>query len=235
MPKEASRPEVTHAEYQALYADRLRQVFACYARLGIAARLVGSLGMAASLRTPITSFSNEYSRLKDIDVVLLLNPSQETERITREAVLCATPVPLEEHFKGQVRITGSTAFITYKDIVWEVSSAVFAEYQGSVFNAEVPTFNPNTLFHLTALSGFLRPKDFHALHRLARGMKNQPDLLPEQLFVPFHELNRERQRRYKVDQVMGNLRWCYHTKAPIPVRKALSTITEPVWHAVKRD
>ncbi|MBI3980671.1 hypothetical protein HY345_01615 [Candidatus Microgenomates bacterium] len=233
---ESHTPIASIQEMQSIYLERLEKIFSLYQRAGVDARLIGSLGAGVSLNQPLTSFYDEFQRLRDIDIVLLNETSSaEQPTIKQKASLLAWPLTLEEHFRHQIFLQGPVAAIRYKEIAFRVDPVVFSLRSYRLGNIIIPSFDPNTLFHITALYGFMRPKDLKNMLRLRRAIKNRADVLPETLFEPFHRLNIERTKRYKADQVMGHLRWCYHHSFPIPVRKTLSAITVPVWKKIKGD
>jgi hypothetical protein len=236
MPKESYQPEMPNREYEALYGNRLKQLIALYERAGVDLRIVGSIGRAASIGVPVTNFRDEYGKLRDVDFVVV-SPADPSllDQLLDEAVRRTWPIQAEEHFKGQIIIGTDSAVIRYKKLTREIDPSVFARFDGHLMGVTIPTFHPQTLLYLTGLSGFMRPKDFYNMTQFARDIENIPTRLPDTLFEPFNDLSREREQTYRIDELMGRLRWFYHTNVPVPVRNSLSRISEPVWHAIKGD
>ena len=219
-------------EFEQIYRSRLYEVFSFFEKKGVDARLTGSLGRTASLRVNLQDLNAETGKL-DIDLLILDSRGNDHTDIIKEAKRTVAPIHLEEVFNGQITLNDSTASIRYKDLTVVVDPTVFSKHQGQIFGIDVPTLDPNTLFHLTSLYGVLRPKDFYDLRKFARYF-NKANVLEERLFLPFHELNKARQNKYKLNQYVGQLRWCYLNEVPEPARELLSPITKPIWNTIRR-
>lgn len=239
MSTESPNPEhQRNSEYQELYSERLDAMFGLYDQYDIDARLIGSLGRSAALGQPVTNFTGEYGGPKDVDIIILPRQGQDSaliDRVTQEATETMLPIAVDEHYKGQVVLTDQGAQIKYKGLVKDVDPRVFERREANFLDTRVPTLDPNTLFHLTILHGALRPKDLQNLGRFLQNMPDTSEMLPEELFAPFDELGSEIKSTHRKDLTLGRLRWNYHTRTPVPVRKALSKVTEPVWHKLRKD
>lgn len=207
-----------------------------YKNHGVTTVPVGSLGRMISVENDNLTLVNPLSgRTRDIDLMCIKCSSTDAEKRTlfEEAKNLALPFTLEEHFDGKVQLYDEGATIRYKDIVLSVNPRIFGirNVQFSEFN--IDTLDPRTLFHLTALYGPMKPKDFLELISFGRHLRRYPQTLPEEFFEPFHDIAREVKKRYPTDILIGKLRWLYHRKVPFDKRVTLSRIVIPVRRIIK--
>lgn len=235
MPAERVRPEISHGEYEKLYKDRLNKLFGFYSERNIDARLAGSLGRDAALRLPRKDYTIETDKIKDIDIVIYNAPEQNvTEEVIQQAKEVAYPIPVDTLPKQSILVTAEQAAITHKAISLPVDQAVFDVHYGEVMGATVPTFDPNTLFHMTALYGKLRPKEQQQLKRFLNIVREREiATLPEELFMPFHDLIRMRREKYPVRNKLEELRLGYYQAVPPSVRGAIYPITSTLWNRIQ--
>lgn len=204
-------------------AGSLTQVFRVYRENGIEVRLIGSVGIAAALHeAPICPH--------DIDILTLPNPEQDTTTTYKRAKALAYPLGLDDLFRNKIAYNGETWAIKYREIELEVDPRVFAEREGSIHGVGVPTLDPNSLYHLGMLYGSFRPKDLKSLKALRKKIRAQSDSLPDEIFEPFHELDRMRREMYPNDKFMAGINWIYQRYMP----KSLRTAAKPVLGALKQ-
>lgn len=209
---------------------RIRTVQDFYKTQGVVTVLVGSLGRMISVEDNNIAFTNPLSgRIRDIDLMCIRCPQAERKTILfQEAKNLASPFTLEEHFDGKVELKDQDTIIRYKDIALPVNQRIFNVKRVSLCGFSIDTLDPSTLFHLTALYGPMKPKDFLELIRFGRQVRKYSDVLPEALFNSFHDLARKIEKRYPNDILIGKLRWLYHRKVNYDKRVALSRIVIPV-------
>lgn len=199
----------------------IQDVLSYYQDRGLDARLIGSLGRQASLRT-----QNPIVRVRsDIDI-LLLNTDENTPAIIRK---------VQQIVKHDVQINfflqkEEKSFIKYRDILVEIDPIILQLRIGSLAGRLIHTLDPNLLFHLTALYLSMRPKDKISSMKYAREIRKNGDCLPEELFKPFHTLMDLKKERYPLDTIVGQLQYFYLKKVPKP----LSYVLTPMLGEIKR-
>jgi hypothetical protein len=214
-------------------ASKIAEIQELYNSNGINVALVGSLGRYASIcQDPPTLSCPEG--IKDADMMVLGPLKKRPDGFTKQINLLAHPFTSHEHFGESVLFENGGTLIRYKDIELNVNPKIFQIRKGVLFGVEVDTLDPNTLFHLGALYGPFRPKDWKALLDFGRRTRRRPDILPENLFEPFHRLAYLREKRYPKDTLIGKARWAYHKKVSYRRRVSLSRIVAPTRSVISR-
>lgn len=214
-------PKIEHKVDESLprlIGDRINRVQDYYSQFGLTAVLVGSLGRSASVKRDPKSLET-YEGFKDIDFLILGNQTQEeAKQREAEAINIAYPIRTEEHFRDKVVVEDGKTFIKYKDIKVQIDPRVLTPRKGLIFGTEVDTLDPNTVFHLTALYGPIRYKDWNSLINFGREIRQSENVIPEELFEPFHKLTKEREDKYPNDTIIAKLKWLYHKHVPYEKR-----------------
>lgn len=215
-----------------LQVTKLRQVSKLHREANMDTRLVGSWGRAAVFNTSLPMSHGDYGGHRDLDVVVLKYPNEtvKTSVIKNSRILCS-PVVFEEHFSSQISFTPNTSTIRYRDLSYEVDSEIFESYTVNFSDFVIYSFDPKTLLYLTNLYGPPRPKDTTVWEEFIP-MAQKISRLPDYLFEPFRELERDRKRKYPNEDRLAQLRWEYHSKVPLRLRRVLATVTVPLWNRV---
>lgn len=204
-----------------------------YRRKGYDARVGGSLGKYASLNQTPPNFRSEYG-IRDLDLIVV-GPYDRTklDEITQEARKLTGLVKIDVQLHNALLLKeDGKAYISRPGVELEVHRKVFDLYVGKAYGVDLPTFLSETNFHMLAVYGHLRPKDFHNLLSFGRELRNREPNLPEELYEPFHRLYQEKKKRNPLlEKSMGALVWYYSKWVPVRVRAQIVPIIEPVWHA----
>ncbi|MGA2968167.1 MAG: hypothetical protein ABSD69_03305 [Candidatus Levyibacteriota bacterium] len=218
----------------AIMADCLTRVFDVFENYGIDARLVGSLGRFASISKDPPSLDSvvDKGKLKDIDVVIFSPDRARATEATEMAREAALPCKLDICF-GTSTSEETPHSIQHKDISVDVDPKVFEKREGHILGITVPTLNPNTLFHLHDGVPFNR-KTFRNLYNFRREIRNRGDLLPEEMYAPFHEFRDVVKQIHPNDVRLVGLRIFYHAHVPKGIRNIILPITSKIRGGIER-
>lgn len=217
------------------FRERLIGILRLFSQNNIDLRLVGSLGRSASLSKDPDTLRSERG-LRDVDTMIIQRDNQRVKDEIALAKTIASPFKFEEHFIGKIIQQGTKQYVTYKDIRVEVDPRVFDVYEGFLFGIKVPTFHPETLFHLSALYGTIRPKDFKALLAFSRALREKKadsQTLTEDLFEPFHKLSDLRRSLYPMDTFLGDAKYWYQNHFSYNTRRHLAHVVHPTRRLIK--
>lgn len=233
--KEQAAWAVPAVELEKALADRIENIFGLYQNHGITICLIGSLGRAASISENPNKLTSEKG-LRDIDILVPKRLGNEIlyRNLEIQAQKLASPFWLEELLIGKIIESSDETSIRYKNIKIPVDPTIFEPKESFLFGTRVTTLDPNTLFHLTLLYGSFRPKDLKQLLPFARKLKNRKDILPEELFRPFHALSMARREAYPKEKYIGKLKWVYHKNVPYEMRRRLNFVMRPARKVIKK-
>ncbi|MDP3941782.1 MAG: hypothetical protein Q8Q49_05760 [bacterium] len=204
-------------------SNRLRALVDFYQSHSLDARLIGSTGRYAIFQQNPPDTRTQHGQ-RDFDFLLLgFDQDAGGKAILQEARKIASPIYVDHFRQTEKRIVAGedTAVIRYRNITCAVDPRIFELREGKVFGVVVPTFDPNTLFHLQAIATFARPKDLQAFVEFRRAYMTMPDVLPEELFQPFHELAELRMTQYPHDAFINEFALWYRTHLPGRIKHAL--------------
>jgi len=201
---------------------------------GLNVGFIGSIGRSLSISSQLPEMQKKYNSnvyYRDIDLAVV---GQESDRKHSFSLLekvrkIAYPFPVE--ISKFIKSDGERTSISYRELEYEISPEIFKKHNVNLDGINIPTFDPNTLFHLAALYLGLRPKDFKNLLDYNRMVRNKRNILPEELFESFHKLIQEKHRIYPVDNYIAQLRDFYVGNCPILIKKCVS----PLLNVVKNN
>jgi hypothetical protein len=224
----------TEGEKGMLIRDRLPKVFTVFEQYGLDARLVGSLGRYASIdQDPPVFSSPNHGGIKDIDVIFTSPDKTRVEEALSAARAEAYPCKVDNGLGGVVQFNEKAVTLVYKNIAVPVDSSIFEKRRGHILGTVVSTFNPRTLFYLHEFNG-LNPKLFSDLLAFSRLIREREDLLPENMFAPFHEIRRLRKQIYPGEVKIDKIRRSYYRAVPDRIRRKISPVTRPASHLLER-
>ncbi len=242
MERFALRPNIqTESSPQIRLTDaqvglRILSVVDFYRSHGLDPRLIGSTGRYAALRQdPPDTRTQEGGR--DFDFVILTTRTQRRERgfrdLLTEAKAHTFPIHLDlfQQVSQGIILERGHSYIRYRDISLEVDQRVFESRRGHIFGVDVPTFDPNTLFHLQALFAGSRREDIPKLLEFRQQLMKLEDILPENLFAPFHEMAALRRTRYPNDILFNEFTAFYRAHLPRDFRKSVNPVAKKIKQA----
>ncbi len=206
-------------------ARRITDVVRVYQDAGYDPRLIGLFGRQASLNTDVPSVTRNNGAYRDIDLTVLSIPAgRDIASLDHEARHIAYPIGLDTFNSLFVNNANGATSIRYKGILLPIDPKVIESREGHLADVAIPTFNPRTLFHLSALYISMRSKDKTSLLQFGRNMRNATDLLPEELFEPFHHMMDIKRREYPLDMFVVALHDFYSNYCPSTIRQKLHPI-----------
>jgi len=209
---------------------RLEKVFGVFQDYGLDARLVGSLGRSASISVDppdVDSSDRINNGIKDIDIMFMSGDRARINQALQAAKDVSAPCRVDEHFEGIVSIGQEGILLRHKSISVPVNPQVLEKREGHILGVTVPTFNPRTIFHLTEFNG-LTPKMFRNHHAFLKLIKSREDLLPEEMFEPFHAVYDEQRKHYPRELTIRKIRNFYHRHVPENLRIFVSPVVRRI-------
>ncbi|GEM_PF-4834130 len=216
---------------------RLLSVVDFYRSHGLDPRLIGSTGRYAALRqNPPDTRTQEGGR--DFDFVLLTARTHRRERgfrdLLTEAKTHSSPIHLDllQQVSQGIILERGHSYIRYRDISLEVDQRVFESRTGHIFGVDVPTFDPNTLYHLQALFAGSRREDIPKLVEFRQQLMKLEEILPENLFSPFHEMAALRRTHYPNDLLFNEFTAFYRAHIPKDFRRRVNPVAKKIKQAI---
>lgn len=158
--------------------DGIQKLLDYYGDLGLDPRLFGSFGREASLDKYIPTAIHERS---DIDITLM-----KTDRNTSSAIKEAQEMTKHHLCIDFFRQIGGASFLKYGNVLVPIDPKILELRVGSLAGETVNTFDPNLLFHFSALFPATEPKHRSSSIRYLKEMRKNGNYLPEEMFEPFH-------------------------------------------------
>jgi hypothetical protein len=198
---------------------------------GLNVGVIGSIGRSLSASSDLPEMQKKYNSeayYRDIDLVVVGQEKDKKQsfKLLEKVQKIAYPFPVE--ISKYIKSDGEQTSISYRQLKYEISTEVFKTRNVNLEGRNIPIFDPNTLFHLSALYLKLRPKDFKNLLDYNRIVRNKENILPENLFEPFHRIIQEKYKLYPLDNYIAKLRDFYVENCPIPIRKCISPFLDEV-------
>ena len=220
-------PEVV-SDVNKLCAIKLGKITDFFNENGVDVRIIGSVGRSLSMSSQLPNMQENPEpgkTYKDIDLLVIGRCEDKNPIIAnlfKSASKIARPFPLE--ISKFIEASDKGTFIHYRNLKYEISPKVFKKHEVKLGDRIIPTLDPNTLFHLPALYPKMRIKDFKdafVYGRSIRSKYSKRDILPEELFKPFHELMKKKKELYRMDTYVFQMRNLYVRYFPIISRRLL--------------
>jgi hypothetical protein len=180
-----------------IYPGVLSRVFELFNQNGIDARIAGTFGKSASLNMDPPSLVKPSGELRDLDIIIV-GPTdpQNVAKVMNQAQIVASPIEVDG-FASTLNMLNRSLnedWIQVKDHHIPIpDKRVLEKKMVNLLGVEIPSFHPQTQFHIPALVGHFRIKDYKKSREFLRQITDSKvPLLDEKLFEPFHELYRVR-------------------------------------------
>lgn len=217
-------------------ASNIRTVIAVFSQEGHDIRFAGSLGRAAAIKKdPISVLKDDSAKLRDLDVMVVQKQFEDDG-------LAPVRGLAQERTQGQfidlLRPNGiiydsNRATLRYRDVKQEVDPQTLIPHEGQIFGEEVPTFDPMTLFHMSLIHGYFRPKDIRNLLKYGRELRDI-STFPNDAFDQYHDFYQIINDTYPFDRRIANLRRVYNSVVPQEVRSVLTPVLSPIMQRQRR-